>query len=290
MPSHHGASGSLDTSVALALLFVAVGFGYLHGWSRVRLAEKRISTWRAAAFLLGLFFIWMAFGSPIADLDHQLLTVHMIQHLLLMTISPPLIWLGEPVMAFSNTSRRQALNTPSRFKTPLLNLAKVLTQPAFCLFAASVVLVGWHIPFVFSLAMKSEVWHLLEQATFLTAGLLFWWPVVQPWPSTVRPDWSIILYLFFATLPCDILSAFLVFCDRVVYPAYLSSSHFFAFSPLGDQQCAGALMWTCVTLVYLVAGSLLAMQLLSPNAAAVEPTQSGNRMITNLIQERVEAL
>jgi len=73
-----------------------------------------------------------------------------------------------------------------------------------------------------------------------------------------------ILYLFFATLPCDILSGFLVFCDRVVYPVYLSSSNLFGFSALGDQQCAAALMWTCVTLVYLVAGATLAMRLLSP--------------------------
>ena len=72
-----------------------------------------------------------------------------------------------------------------------------------------------------------------------------------------------ILYLFFATLPCDILSGFLVFCDRVIYPVYLSSSHLFGFSALGDQQCAAALMWTCVTLAYLVAGAIVAMRLLS---------------------------
>jgi cytochrome c oxidase assembly factor CtaG len=74
-----------------------------------------------------------------------------------------------------------------------------------------------------------------------------------------------ILYLFFATLPCDILSGFLVFCDRVVYPSYLSSSHLSGFTALGDQQCAAALMWTCVTLVYLVSGAILAMRLLSPH-------------------------
>ena len=63
-----------------------------------------------------------------------------------------------------------------------------------------------------------------------------------------------LLYLFLATLPCDILSGFLVFCDRVVYPVFLSSPHSFGLSALEDQQFAGALMWTCVTLVYVVAG------------------------------------
>ena len=73
-----------------------------------------------------------------------------------------------------------------------------------------------------------------------------------------------ILYLFFATLPCDILSGFLVFSDRVVYPMYFSSSHLLGFSPLVDQQFAAALMWTAVTFVYLVAGAILTMRLLSP--------------------------
>jgi len=78
-----------------------------------------------------------------------------------------------------------------------------------------------------------------------------------------------ILYLFFATLPCDILSGFLVFSDRVVYPMYLSSSHLLGFSPLVDQQCAAALMWTCVTIVYLVAGAILTMRILSPLVSSI---------------------
>jgi cytochrome c oxidase assembly factor CtaG len=72
------------------------------------------------------------------------------------------------------------------------------------------------------------------------------------------------LYLFLATLPCDILSGFLVFCDRVIYPVFLSSPRSFGFSALEDQQCAGALMWTCVTVVYLIAGAVFTARLLSP--------------------------
>jgi cytochrome c oxidase assembly factor CtaG len=74
-----------------------------------------------------------------------------------------------------------------------------------------------------------------------------------------------LLYLFLATLPCDILSGFLVFCDRVVYPLFLSSPRSFGLSALEDQQCAGALMWTCVTLVYLTAGAVFTARLLSLN-------------------------
>ena len=72
-----------------------------------------------------------------------------------------------------------------------------------------------------------------------------------------------VVYLFLATLPCDILSAFLAFCDRVVYTVYLSTPNRFGISALKDQQCAGALMWSCVTIVYLVAAAILATRLLS---------------------------
>jgi cytochrome c oxidase assembly factor CtaG len=112
------------------------------------------------------------------------------------------------------------------------------------------------------------MWHEIEQASFLITGLLFWWPIVQPGPTVSKgSDWSILLYLFFATLPCDILSGFLVFCDRVVYPVYFSSSQPFGLSALQDQQCAGALMWTCVTVVYLIAGTIVTARLLSPRTS-----------------------
>jgi cytochrome c oxidase assembly factor CtaG len=184
----------------------------------------------------------------------------MVQHLLLMTLAAPLIWLGVPVMPFVHGLPRQFVQGvigPLFRWPPVQSLGRMLAQPAFCWLAAFVVLMGWHIPAAFTLGLQSEAWHVSEQASFLGTGLLFWWPVAR-WP-----EWSILLYLFLATLPCDILSGLLVFCDRVVYPAYLSSSRPFGLSALEDQQCAGALMWTCVTIIYLVAGTIFTTRLLS---------------------------
>jgi len=136
-------------------------------------------------------------------------------------------------------------------------------------------LVGWHVPAIFTLALQSGAWHLFEQAAFLAAGLLFWWPVVQPWPNApAEPRWSILLYLFLATLPCDILSAFLVFSERVAYPVYLSASRQSGLSVLADQQCAGALMWTGITIVYLVPAAILSTRLLAPRDSRAELAQS----------------
>jgi len=181
----------------------------------------------------------------------------MVQHLLLMTIAPPLIWLGEPLMTVQSpllAARKQA--GPYE---------RLFGQPVFCWLAAAVALIVWHVPAVFQLGMQSATWHFAEHTSFITAGLLFWWPVIQPWPSTALwPRWSMLLYLFLATVPCDVLSGLLVFSDRVVYPMHLSTHRMGGLSPLEDQQCGAALMWTCVTVVFLVAGTVLSMQILSP--------------------------
>jgi putative membrane protein len=82
------------------------------------------------------------------------------------------------------------------------------------------------------------------------------------------------LYLFLATLPCDILSAFLAFCGRVVYPSYLAAPRLLDLSPLQDQECAGALMWVSVTFIYLIPAVIITVQILSPggqtNASAAQ--------------------
>ncbi len=161
--------------------------------------------WRASSFLLGMFLIWMAIGSPLAALDEQFLTVHMLQHLLLMTVAPALILLGAPVMPLMHGLPRYFMRSvlaPLFRRTPVRLLGRLVSQPAFCWIAAAAALVGWHIPAAFTLGLQSESWHVVEHACFLGAGFLFWWPVVQPWPGIpVWPRWSILVYLFLATLP-----------------------------------------------------------------------------------------
>lgn len=254
-------------SCALSLTLALTALVYLRSLSQTRSRDRHaISLWRAVSFLVGLLLIWAALVSPLAVLDHGSLTAHMVQHLLLMTFAPPLIWLGVParslVQGLPERDGRLAFgsNSTSRW---IQSVGRVFTHPVVCWLGAAVTLTVWHIPAAFILALQSAGWHAVEEASFLATGLLFWWPVIRPWPNTAPSGWPIVLYLFLATLPCDILSGFLVFCDRVVYPVYFSASQPLGLSALEDQQCAGALMWTCVTLVYLIAGTVLAARLLS---------------------------
>jgi putative membrane protein len=277
---------SWSPPVLLSLAVVIVGLVYLRGWRHLHLASPHVlAPWRASSFLLGVFLIWMAIGSPLAALDEQFLTVHMLQHLLLMTIAPALILLGAPVMPLMHGLPRYFMRSvlaPLFRRTPVRLLGRLLSQPAFCWIAAAAALVGWHIPAAFTLGLQSESWHVVEHACFLGTGLLFWWPVVQPWPGIpVWPRWSILVYLFLATLPCDILSGFLVFCDRVVYPVYFSAHHHSGMSVLEDQQCAGALMWACITILYLVPAVILTTRLLGAREARSNgPRQSESHPVT----------
>lgn len=240
----------------MTLVLIVVAFWYLRGWLRLRAAAAQgISVWRAVSFVCGLFLIWAALGSSLAAYDHHLLTVHMIQHLLLMTIAPGLILIGEPLLVFS----------PQRHLADWL--APKLSRPAWCWTVSALTLIAWHAPALLTRTMQSQAWHVVEQASFLGAGLLFWWPVIRPWPTaSTGQQWSTLLYLFLATLPCDVLAGFLVFSDRIAYPVYLSMPRHFGLSVLEDQQCAAALMWTCVTLIYLVPAAILSTRLLSPRS------------------------
>src|SRR5271163_3356970 len=236
-----------------------------------------LSLWRLAAFFCGIIFVWIAIGSPLNAFDDASLTVHMLQHLFLMSVAPPLILLGAPQLPLLHGLPQpfaRGVVSPILRWSSVKRLGNLIANPAFGWFAAAIALIGWHVPAVFELALRWNWLHELEHASFVGAGLLFWWPVIQPWPSVARwPRWSIPLYLFCATLPCDALSAFLVFCDRVVYSTYLSAPRLFAWSALEDQQCAAALMWVSVTILLVVPAVIVTVQILAPQGSVVPPEQ-----------------
>jgi putative membrane protein len=275
----------LVLSVTCALVVTASV--YLRGWLCVRSAfPNLISGWRLAAFMSGLMSIWMAVASPLAILDHQSLTMHMVKHLLLMTVAAPLLLAGEPAFVL-------VCGSPKLFITSHYPLSSLPTRwldhrlmPALCWLAGTAAVIGWHLPIAFELGMRSHWIHILEDASFLMAGILFWWPIMQSSPGgPSSPRWSMALYLFFATLPCDVLSAFLVFCNRLVYPHYLATAQMFKLSPLEDQECAGALMWVWVTLAYLIPAVMITMQILSPaNSDSPKPAEAAWRPVSGKLR------
>ncbi len=266
------ASWSTPIGVIEILSFTALV--YLVGWLRLRGAfQDLISAWRLAAFLAGIFSLWIAIGSPLNAFDDVSLIAHMVQHLLLMAVAPPLILLSAPALPLLQGLPRWMAHSivgPFLRWSWVKHIGHFFTNPAICWISAALALMGWHIPGAFEMALHSRMWHEVEHATFFGAGILFWWPVVQPWPSTARwPRWSVPLYLFCGTFPCDALSGFLAFCDRVVYTSYLHGPQILTSSPLQDQEFAAALMWTCTTIIFLIAAAIVTIQILSPNHAPI---------------------
>src|SRR5882762_2266943 len=265
----------VNVSLCLAALVYAKGWHHLH-----RFFPSLISTGRLAAFLTGLVSLWIAVGSPLEAFDDVSLSVHMVQHLLLMAVAPPLILLGSPALPLLHGLPRTFRDPVGRVLRwpPAQKLGRVLTDPAVCWLAATVALIAWHIPAAFELALRSDSWHEIEHACFFATSLMFWWPVIQPFPSVARwPGWSIPLYLFLGTLPGGALGAFLTFCDRVLYPSYAAAPMILHLSPLEDQVFAGALMWVFGTFVYTVPAVILTVRFLSgsisanPNENAIPP-------------------
>src|SRR5262249_22260298 len=154
----------------IALALAVLAFVYLRGWLRLRSTPPApIPSWRAGSFVLGLVLVWIAAGSRIASCDEGSLTMHMVQHLLLMTMAPLLIFLGEPLKALGRGLPRltEAVVAGTARWPGLQWVGSALGQPAFCWLAATMTLVGWHIPAAFTLALNSHGWHVVEQATFL---------------------------------------------------------------------------------------------------------------------------
>ena len=259
--------------IVVNLTLFLVVLVYLRGWSRLRgVVPNLISNGCLAAFLGGALSLWIAIGSPLEAFDDVSLSAHMVQHLLLMAVAPPLILLGEPLLPLLRGLPvwivRSVVGPVLRW-APIQSVVRILGQPAFCWLTATVALIGWHVPAAFELALRSEAGHDVEHACFFTTSLLFWWPVVLPFPSAARwSRWSIPLYLFLGTLSGGALGAFLVFLDRVLYPSYAAAPRLFGMSPLEDQVVAGACMWLFGMFAYLIPAILIAIQLMSPLGAS----------------------
>lgn len=248
---------------------------YLRGWLAVhRSLPSRFTIARLIAFGSGIGILHVALASPIDAFDPFLLTDHMLQHMLLMMIVPPLLLLGDPVMPLLHGLPRWAtrfvFGPILRFR-PIVLLGRLLTYPPVALLLISLAMIGWHLSAPYELALRSPGWHEVEHASFLISSLIFWWPVVQSWPSQPRWNpWMLPVYLLLADFVNSAVSAFLVFSDRVYYPSYLLVPRLGGISAQNDQVAAGAIMWVIGSFAFLIPAAAITVRLLSPGRPRVE--------------------
>ena len=220
-----------------------------------------------AAFFAGLITIVFALISPLHAFAAWLLTVHMIQHLLLMMVAPPLILWGAPYLPLlSGLPRQFSIDVVRPFLSSavLRKVARFVSHPVFCWSAFISVNVAWHLPAMYELALRSPSWHQVEHFSFLSSALLFWLPIIQPRPWVApTPRWMILPYLILADFQNTALSAFLVFYDRVVYPTYAAIPRITNLTAFEDQAAAGAIMWVASSVFFLVPLGLITVELMS---------------------------
>jgi len=272
-PLAHAVLGSWAVSPWLAIFLLLAAGIYARGWRELHAQmPERFPRWRLAAFLGGLALLFVAIASPLDAFAAFLLQVHMAQHVLLMVLVPPLLLLGSPALpclrGLPAVLAKSALG-PFLAWPPLRRLFEALGHPLVGACALAAATWAWHVPAAYELALASPRWHAVEHASFLAAGLLFWWPVIQPWPSQARwPRWAMVPYLLLADLQNTALAALLTFSDRVLYPAYGRMPRLADLSALDDQAAAGVLMWVPMSLAYLVPAAVITARLLSPRREA----------------------
>lgn len=249
-----------------------VGLVYIRGWRKVsRRTPYHFGIGRLISFYAGLATILLALLSPIDAFAGWLLTVHMIQHLMLMMAAPTLLLYGAPYLPVLSGLPHRLLKDgigPLLASTKLRRIGRILAHPVFCWSALILSSTAWHTPLMYELALRSSVWHKVEHLCFLTTALFFWWPVVRPYPWMFPVSrWTMIPYLFLADFQNTALSAFLVFYERVLYPTYATAPRITAMTALEDQAAAGAIMWVAGSIFFLIPVGLITIEVLSTRRA-----------------------
>jgi putative membrane protein len=245
---------SFEPTVVLPI--VVGGFLYAVGVRRVH-ARGRTRTWDAerVCFFAGLGVLAIALVSPLDAAADDSLAVHMVQHLLLTLVVPPLLLLGRPVTLLHAASSRRTSAAVTRIARS--KVGRVLGSPVLGFAAYSVVLWGSHLTSLYEATLENEALHAAEHALYLFSACLFWWPLVARDPGARRLSYPArLLYLFLAMPVMSLLGFVVTYSDRVLYSHYIASEGS-AAAALADQRLGGAIMWESSMLAGALALSLV---------------------------------
>ena len=225
-------SWTWEPTVLAGILAMAAAYVWL---IRSRGREASWSPLARAYFAAGLLAMFVALASPIdTGGDRYLFSLHMLQHLLLAMVVPPLLLLGLP-------EQWRAFH-------------RVHVSPLAANVIFNLVLAGWHLPFLYEATLRNEPVHVFEHLSFIAVGILFWWPILVP---AGRPKSMSVIgkiaYLGFAGVPPTILGLAFILSPSVLYPFYAAAPRVTPLSPLDDQLAAGLVMFGLGNLIYFVA-------------------------------------
>ncbi len=262
---------SWDLRPEVIILLASAGILYTLGWWRLKKRSlkhpgrnrwRASAPWRPVAYIGGLFILAIALLSPIDVLASQLFIMHMIQHLLLMMIVPPLLLLANPLpfvlWGLPKQLRLQAgriLNPGAKFR----HFLQRTTGPGLVWLLFVIVYWGWHDPNAYNLALENGFIHDLEHITFFLVSILFWWHVTGAGPRIHRTLSPIgrSAYALTAIPPSMLAGIAIVFASGPIYTYYVAMPRLWGISVMEDQRIAGVIMWVPGSMMYIVAALIL---------------------------------
>jgi putative membrane protein len=222
--------------VWLLLVVIAAGYAWAVrriGPRKVHAVERAVTRRQVLAFAAGLATIWLAADWPIHDVaEHYLYSVHMMQHLLLSLVAPPLILIGTPDWLLRWVLGRRGIA-----------VARFLTRPLVALIAFNAVIAATHIPGVVALAGRSELFHFGAHTILVGTAFCMWSPVLNPLIELPKLSYpGRMVYLFLQSLVPTVPASFLTFGRTVLYHSYAEAPRLWGITALTDQRMAGLLM------------------------------------------------
>ncbi len=257
--------------VCAAALLSSLVYG--RGWRTLRrkgvAARGRFTAFRMAAFFGGWSALLLALASPLDAVAERLLSAHMVQHILLTMVAPPLFWLSLPAMPMLfgvGTAARTAILAPLLSAPVVRLMLRALGHPLVGFSTIALATIAWHMPSAYTLALRDPWWHQAEHACMFVAGMLFWLCVIAPFPYANRwPRIAMVPYLVAADLVNTAVSAYLAFSSVPVYAWYANIGPAYGTDPLLDQQLAAGLMWVPGSVLYLGGAILITISYLFPH-------------------------
>jgi len=236
----------LFPSIVIGCLLFSLGYEWLAGPGRRRLGLSPVGPTLGdrVRFHLGVFVVFASLQGPLHELsDVYLFSGHMVQHLLITLVFPPLALSGIPSWMWRVVTDRPAL----------LRIGQVLGRPAAGFVVSTAVLYLWHVPTMYDLALYDHTWHVVEHLSFMTAYVVMWFPAMSRAEALppLTPGRRMI-YLFLLTIPMKALGAIITVSDWVLYSFYVDKPRVFGLDPLVDQRLGGLIMWLPGGLVFWV--------------------------------------
>lgn len=266
-PTQAHSVGEHANDWVLWLLCIAVA-GYLVGWMR---SSPRPALWRPILMLSGWLLLAAALFGPIKSWQNNSLAGHMVQHMILITVVPPMLLLARPMPQYM-----QALPLALRRRVgPVLGriYAAAGSTPLAAFLIHGAVIWLWHLPEPYQLTLVYKLVHDAEHMLFLGTGLWFWWSLIAP-GRLGRPGFGLAALLAVLTMMhTGMLGALMTFAPQLLYPQHPAG--FAGFDQLSDQQLAGLLMWVPGGLIYSAAALALTglwLQRMQQLEGTAEPT------------------